>query len=477
MTPLSSTKKKWAILPIILLAVSLAALKSNCNEHHPATTAPLKAVLNDRARPLPVYGFNGDNTHGPAWTDKAFRDSAAALDFKIIRYPGGSPGEYWDWRKGWFLDDATLARYNLSLRDQFTKTAYSPTSLAELKLLVDQTHCAVVFDLNMTSKELDDQIEMLNTAESLGIGVKYVELGNEYNVVGSPGMQKFSSPREYGKLCNTWIKAIKEKFPDVKIAVVGGNKPNPRAKDWNTEVLDEASEADAIVAHLYPRPQKVLNDGGINFENLYNAVEDEFDDEGFNATNKELWVTEFNVLWSMGKTPEDKTAYLNAALSWGQALSTIMMASLATTMPKKPQMILDHNISNWAGYAAIETQKKPLYTLPNGMGFRTWCRASNNHNTLTQIHFQQENKHFIKDFEVLGWQFSGETPDSYLIVNFTPEPVTIDVSALSGTNAGYYNLEHADKNKVISSWQDVIHEKKTITKSLIELPAYSISTF
>ena len=477
MNPLSMTKKNWSILLIILLPVSLVALKSNFNEHRTTAAAPLKALLNGRAKPMPVYGFNGDNTHGPAWSNKAFRDSAAALDFKIIRYPGGSHGEFWDWRKGWYLDDATLAHYNLTLRDQYKKTTYSPTSLNELKLLVEQTHCAVVFDLNMVSKELDDQIEMLKSAENLGINVKYVELGNEYNVVGSPGMQKFRSPREYGKLCTIWIKAIKEKFPEVKIAVIGGNKPNPRAKDWDSEVLDEASAADALVAHLYPRPPKVLSDGGINFENLYNALEDEFDEEGFNATNKEIWVTEFNVLWSTAKTPEEKTAYFNAALSWGQALSTIMMTSLATTMPKKPGMILDHNISNWSGYAAIETEKKTLHTLPNGMGFGTWCRAANKHNALTQIRFQQENKHFVKDFDVLGWQFSGETPNSHLIVNFTSEPVSIDISALNNENASSYQLTYADKNKVVNSWQDVRREKKAITNNLIQLPAYSIATY
>src|SRR5437867_12786980 len=50
----------------------------------------LKASLSDKPRKLPLYGFNGNNIKGPSWTNTAFRDSAASLFPKIIRYPGGT---------------------------------------------------------------------------------------------------------------------------------------------------------------------------------------------------------------------------------------------------------------------------------------------------------------------------------------------------------------------------------------------------
>src|SRR6266536_6646338 len=69
----------------------------------------LKASISDKPRKLPLYGFNGNNVKGPSWTNSSFRDTAASLHFKIIRYPGGTVCNWWDWQKGWFVDNSVLS--------------------------------------------------------------------------------------------------------------------------------------------------------------------------------------------------------------------------------------------------------------------------------------------------------------------------------------------------------------------------------
>jgi hypothetical protein len=465
------------IFPVILVIFSLiivsAFLLATTGKNN-KLQAPvfLKALLKEPSRPLPVYGFNGNNILGPAWTNKAYRDSAASLNFKIIRYPGGIPSGYWDWRKGWFVKDGEKG---VTLPDNFKKLPYIPSGLNELKLLVDQTHCDVVFNLNMITKDLDDQIEMLKKARSLGIAVKWVELGNEFNEIGSAaGRKRFSSPREYGNTSRQWVSAIKENFPKAKVAVIGGDRRyNDDVKNWNNEVLSDAPNADAAVAHIYPIPANVLGNDGIDFEKLFDAFKQDYDRQNFNKINKNIWVTEFNIQWGATKGLQDVDAVHQFSQTWGQALATILMTSMATTLPKQtPQLVLDHNISNWWGFAAIATKNNSFEKLPNGIAFGTWCKVSTDKNTLRQISFKHGSG-YLNDYEVLGWQFKNGNENSDLVANLTADPVDIDLSALKDGKT-YCDIKYAQKNKIIKKWSDVNHERRKIVNNHIQLPPYSI---
>src|SRR5439155_10066277 len=155
-------------------------IKESANDNQDET---VKGIISNESRKLPLYGFNGNNIKGPSWSNKSFRDSVSSLRLKVIRYPGGTISNWWQWQKGGFVDDP-------SLPEKF-KRRYTPTTLEDLKLLVDETNCDVVFTLNMITKDLQDQLEMLSHAQSLKIPVKYIELGNEFTNAKNPGRQKF----------------------------------------------------------------------------------------------------------------------------------------------------------------------------------------------------------------------------------------------------------------------------------------------
>jgi hypothetical protein len=473
-------KKVRAIaLVVTCLLITFAFLvfsSTKSNKTNPASS--YKAFVKESFKPLPLYGSNSINTHGPAWTDEAFKDSAASLDPKIVRYPGGGFGDFWDWRKGWFIDSTEAISKHMDMPANFKQTKYSPTGLRELKLLTDKANCEVLFELNMITRDLPDQIEMLKTAESMGFPIKWVELGNEFNLPKSIGRAKFARPRDYGAECNTWAKAIKENFPGAKVGVVGGNEPySPEAKNWNSTMLDEGSNVDAIVAHIYPIPADVVGDNGIDFENLYDAFKKDFDRMGFeDISHKKIWITEYNIQWAYITAGVDKQSVQKNAFSWGQALSAILMTSEATELPGDPPMIVNHCIANWRGFASVEKRGGRVYMLPNGIGIRAWGEACNNKSQLRQISFKGSGSGTARDYEVLGWQFKGDSEETSLIVNFTANPVTINVTALNGGGKTGYTLMYADKNKTINDWQDVTHAKKELQNNEVELPPYSIAT-
>ena len=463
---------------ILIIAIStpllLFATLRLSNGRPEEKTIVLKAVLGKQSMAVPLYGFNGNNTMGPSWSDKTFRDSAASLDFKIIRYPGGGVGEFWDWKKGWFVNDDV--QNGIAVPENLKKIKFSPTGLNELKLLVDETHCDVVFTLNMFSKDLSDQMEMLKNAQSIGIPVKWIELGNEYNFLKSVGRQKYKSANGYGQACREWITSLKTTFPGVKVAVIGGNKRFASdAVDWNDNVLNESRDADALVAHIYAHAPDVVDENGINFKDLFSKFKDAFDSQGFDKTNKEIWITEFNINWASGENNDEKTVRKTFSDSWGQTLATILMTSMCTDLPRKtPGMILDHNIANGFSFAAIEI-KPPIRVLPNGIGFKLWCDESNNKTLLRQINFSATGSDDPKEFEVLGWEFKGEKSSDYMLVNFTSNPVDVNVSALNNSPGGYYDLRYCDKNKMITSWTDITRERKKVLNNVVSLPPYAIA--
>lgn len=440
--------------------------KTSLSEKTKNETA-LKVTVANKARKLPLYGFNGNNSKGPAWSDKTFRDSIESLHFKAIRYPGGNVSNWWQWQTGGFVDDPSVP--------EKLKVKFTPFTLQDLKLLVDETHCDVVFTLNMVTKDLSDQIEMLTQAQSLKIPVKWIELGNEFNNSKNPGRQKFLNAYQYAQTCKQWIDALKSHFPDVQVGIVGGNRNyNPDVKNWNSIVLQNAPNADAIVAHIYPSKELILDDSGINFQNLLQEYTNSFVTQGFTTmkNNKNIWVTEYNINWV---SENDDNAAPSKAYTWGQALASLLMTSVTTSMFPNTTMILNHNISNTPVFAAIDIKRKGFQKLPNGIGMATWLTACDNMESLDKLIFSDNNNQPLPDYQLLGWKFVNNKTSSLLLVNLTGSPVKVNLSNLTHANAGF-ETKYADKNSVIRGAGDVQYIKGSLDNVSVNLPAYSITT-
>lgn len=111
--------------------------------------------------------------------------------------------------------------------------------------LITTTSATPVWDLNVLTSSLDEQIAMLDAAEQLGMSVHYVELGNELWDPRSIYPTIYPSGTAYATAMNTWIPALRRRFGNIQIAVSGADPSDPFFSDvfgaryltWNTEVL------------------------------------------------------------------------------------------------------------------------------------------------------------------------------------------------------------------------------------------------
>lgn len=214
-----------------------------------ATTTTMLSVQTGERRKLPSYflGYNAVPIQGATWSNANLVKAAQELSVELLRYPGGTIANYWDWNTGWFLPDA---------QPGFLKLSPLPYRLQDLQTVAQVTGANPIYVLNMLTSTLDYQLEMLRSAKAIGLPVQLIELGNEFYLPQKDNVAKFPTGQDYAKLCNTWIPAIQSEFPDAKIGIVG-ESPDPnlpadsRRLSWNQNVLQMVKGANALTLHPY----------------------------------------------------------------------------------------------------------------------------------------------------------------------------------------------------------------------------------
>ncbi len=290
--------------------------------------------------PVPLMGYNAHMAHAPSWDDENFTDALKKLHPQILRYPGGSNSFYWDWKTGWTKSYEEFLPYLHAANFKFDNQSIS--SAEELKNIAFQNRgkhffndlvnynskkitqntipnfknglvsCGAqgVFTLNLTSSSLQNEIQMLRHADSLGVPISFVELGNEINSYKHLLLEHFfPNPKAYSDTCIRWAQGIWDNFPNAHIGIVGGNN-NTRCKQWN-EVLvgnlqknfPEKKSQIHFILHHYSIFQKPSYD--YNKANEYQQLMgySKFDllqklkwTHWNTVSDYSTWVTEFNVI-------------------------------------------------------------------------------------------------------------------------------------------------------------------------------------
>jgi hypothetical protein len=221
------------------------------------------------------FGFNTNMLHHEKWTNET---AAIACSLPVVRYPGGTVGDYWSWQDGWVIaDDDYFARFPTSTAYKFshnrkTFTGQPLYTLDNLKLLLDV--CAargqpktVNFMLNLLTRELPDQLALLHRASALGIPVEIIELGNELyygctpHKPWKPGCDftlRFPSAAAYGANASVWAAAIKRAWPAASVSVAAlehrsTDENNPRMASWTAGMMRwiDKKAVDSITYHPY----------------------------------------------------------------------------------------------------------------------------------------------------------------------------------------------------------------------------------
>lgn len=345
-----------------------------------------------------------------------------------LRWPGGTGADFFDWHTG--RPPKSPFPYDFTLED--------------LRTHARATNAIPIFDLNVLKKanrtDPSDQVQMLQHAKSLGLAIKYVELGNELYFDGPSGAfkQGFPTGADYGKTVAIYVDALHKTFPGVQVAAVGCLNPtNPREKDWNAQMLTAATHAngapDAVTLHYYPGPNIKGFTGTQDqlsrlFAGAYNAIQ-HIDTVANRAplAGRPIWLTEFNLAPKLlsGNTPEQLTyaheLYLAAFMLMLPRIHDAALVDAFTGFAKGPV------------FAAWDDPSNPTFT-PVGQAMQAVDQAALNRLSSRAITVAGAPTLGKGEAAVLGQAFlSPGLPPNAVIVNLTAStqrvPVGTDISA------------------------------------------------
>ncbi len=260
------------LLGVALMAVSSCSSSSPARHSAPVrrptttTTSTVPKVTTTTIPGMPAdahainpafFGFNLEDVivarNAAAWRDPAFLAHLALLSPGVLRL-GGLSTMWIDWRTGQFIDRPDLPapfRNNMATRQGLTMSDYAN--------IMHATGAVPIFDLNVVTSNLQDQLAMLHDAANRGLPVQYVELGNElYDPAYPTYAQEFPTGADYAAAMNPWIAQLHQEFPGVQVAVSAWDDSNPmtprlpaRIRGWNQRLLSVVRGEDAIVLHTY----------------------------------------------------------------------------------------------------------------------------------------------------------------------------------------------------------------------------------
>lgn len=294
----------------------------------------------------PVFGgFNGRSSEGPQWTNTTFTDLVKWMSPSIVRYPGGTLANSWDWREGGImgktikcpylikdlvkgLPDYTQIVYVMNMVNPTPETGYSETT-DEATLKSDE----------VLQAKIKDALEALEEFEKHGRLPVAVELGNEL-YFNNPDKYKdygiyMGNPTQYMAHVPAIAKAIKEKYPEMKIILCtskGGNGSSTR-DTWNNGIFEGLAQDGELnnLIHGFVQHHYIKKDVGSQAVIPDEATAENIIAQGFQYVKevqadydripegKKLWITEYG-LEEAGNQKCDRWVngleYLAMAMSW-----------------------------------------------------------------------------------------------------------------------------------------------------------------
>ncbi|MEL6578906.1 MAG: hypothetical protein AAFQ14_04075 [Cyanobacteria bacterium J06621_12] len=450
--------------------------------------------------------YNVNSTQVADWQDEALTTAVNSLSPSLLRIPGGDVGNYWNWQRGGLIENTNSLPAGLPFFLRFKARQYTASKLEDFKAGLANSNTKAIFVLNMLTRDIESQLEMLRQAEDLGLEIEYVELGNEF-YFNIPNYKKtFPNPRAYGLVAKEWTAAVKQEFPNAKISVVGvvpsPNKP-ARLQNWNKVMRGTVLPvADAITLHIYSghglddwktKPDSypyfqesqvstILGEPFRNWQSLRN-------DSNYQAipNDKQIWITEYNLFEDIFQDGKNKPIP-RVAGSWTHGLYNLAI-SLLFLEEARIESICNHSLSEGSIFGAILNSEDsfvnpandnmtatPMSLSATGSALSLLGEATQSMTKATAINFvdvvQLKGKDNFNYPAVYGWQFNNDFAQQAVIVNLSSQEIKLDLSNLSG----YSNYQQiSGKSHDLVNNSTVLTETNGKTNSEIILPAYSVS--
>jgi hypothetical protein len=380
-----------------------------------------------------------------------------------IRYPGGAIANYWNWQSGSVNQPATTSGTGKSKPGRVRDYGFT---LQTLRGIVGETGAIPVFDLNLLTSTLSNQLLMLHTAQSMGIPVRYIELGNEFYLNTSSYLKRFPTAASYVRTVVQWAPAIRAAFPDAQIAAVGSlPQSTAREKSWNSTLLLVAgADINAVTLHDYfsplgkdPTPAQVLAAAQTSWRSTQQVM-------AAIPSRYRIWFTEFNLSLQglSGGEPPRGTTWLHG----------LYVAETMSLFDQSPRVQLDDywDLFGTSSTGAFTSGPAPQPTVA-GEALMLLTNASVQANRVTPLSFSTATSLPGGAAGVTGVSFDGPNGTRTVLINLTDQAVTMPAGKGTGLSAGASTVSVSGAPTTTVSG---LSHATGLLGSTITLPAYAI---
>jgi hypothetical protein len=466
-----SKKIILGILPVLAISLSL----------NTSAQQSIQVSLGSINRPTPQFGFNAVGhipsnfpvgSSGANWTQQSFIDSTIYLYPEILRFPGGTNTNHWDWQLGWY------------------KPGYEPPSPAltiraeEFKPGLIGCDATGLFVVNIETSTAQYEMDGLRHAADLGLNPTLFEIGNEHNLPSNVHPLQEMSSTAYGQLAKEYYDSIKLIFPNSKVSAVGGNTPNHPT--WNADVLTAIPTIDALTFHVYLVADNA--DLAFNVNRAlaipFGSVTDNrtlpfrFDVGGFSSSSvtgssslpagKEVWVTEFNLQENqIASTPV-------IAATWTHLLYVTAMNDFFLSQPNVT-MILNHALAS-VEFHYESISKADQHIAANGIAMKLILDVARGSTSCENLSFAG-NPSMTYDAvtipKLIGWKFDHGDSKKGFICNFSKDSFTLSLEDVLDGDMDFTTYS-ADTTLVVSGLSSLNKQSGNSTNN-ITIPPFSIT--
>ncbi len=428
----------------------------------------LNATLNTFKRPTPLIGFNGAaNFCNQTWTNQGWMDSVATLNIAMLRFPGGTNANHWDWQTGWWQNAPTTPTYVANL----TNTCI--TRADEFKVGLTACNAKGLMVINFQHSNVTYQIQGLNYAISKGVAVDRIEMGNEHNIGSSA--QQYIPAGTYATNGKIWADSLKAHFPSAKVCMVGGAVGTTTAM-WHDSIFSKNPNIDALSFHLYLPAGNTDNKFftrralsmpfGVNTGVNYRYTTAKYTQTVI-PSNIEIWATEFNMGEALSGCP------IQHAGSWTHALYISAMSHLLMSKIKIT-VLLDHDIAGQIDFAAVDPNHK-ITANAVAMGLLGQTSKGTDSTALIDFNGQANITWSTTTYpSLIGWKFWKHNTENGWICNLSNQAIKVSMDQIIGGGFTYDNY-FTDTNFVVNGIKSLFHAGGFSTDS-VSFPPYSITT-
>ena len=505
----SNSWLNFFVVASLLLMSGCSWQKKTENKSLLAQPSTINASVSSVSRPLPEnYAcFNVNSLLVKSWQNPEFWQAVKQLHPQLLRIPGGTESNYWDWQKGGLVNNVreAMAGYPIQFRNKDIR--YSASKLEDIQVGLKETNTSPIFVLNLATSTLESQLEMLRTARDLGIPIKYIELGNELYINVPNYRRAFPTSADYAKTASEWIAAIKQEFPTAEVALIGvaaKPKDSNRRRNWLKNLLPSAMyQADAVTLHIYKghgldsqiepnssypffSPEEVPLILGQPFRGWHNLQNN--DQLKLIPDNKQIWITEYNFFENIfgDKNQERQQRVMG---SWTHGLYAVTM-SLLFLEDSRVAIACNHVLTGNSRFAAIFANKgsfvnptdenvivERMSLSATGSTLSLLGEATSGMSQAQKINFSPSPTLVgKKNFEypaLYGWMFRNGANSQAVIINLSNQNIKVHLEQLFDPSVSYQ--QYSENPQTLITGTDVLKLKTGTAFPEITLPAYSVT--